>query len=83
VQLDQPALQGGGYGLSTVSHAELAENIVDVTLNRRFANPQAAAYFFIALASRDQLEHVHLSAGQSRAGHSLGKSHRDSGGTVP
>jgi hypothetical protein len=62
-QVDQPALQGRGYGLGTVGNAKFAENVVDVTLNRRLANRQADADFFIALASHDQFEHFHLSAG--------------------
>jgi hypothetical protein len=35
------------------------------------------------LASHDQLEHFHLSAGQIRAGHSLRKPFGDDGGNVP
>ena len=75
-QVDQPALEGGGGGLGSVGHAELAENVIDVTLDGRFADAQAGADFFIALASHDQLEHFHLSAGQIRAGHSLGQAAR-------
>src|SRR6185369_11337640 len=82
-QVDQPALEGGGYGLGAIGHAELAENIIDVTLDRRFANRQARAYFLIALASHDQFEHFHLSARQIRARHSLRQSHGDRGGNVP
>ena len=82
-QVNQPALQSGGHGLGTIGHAELTENVIDVTLDRRFANRQAGAYLLVALASHDQFEHLHLSAGQIRAGHSLGKPRRDSGGNVP
>ena len=82
-QVDQPALQSGSYGLDTVGHSELAENVIDVTLNRCVTNPQAGAYFFIALALRDQFQHLHLSAGQIGAGHSLGKPIGDRGGNVP
>ncbi len=45
--MDQPALQGGGGGLGAVSHAELAENVINVTLDSRLADAQAGAYFFI------------------------------------
>lgn len=62
-QVDQPTLQGGGYGLRTVGHSEFAENVVDVTLNRRLANPQAGGYFLVALALHDQFQHFHLTAG--------------------
>ena len=48
--MDQPALQSGGYGLGPVGYSELAENVVDVTLNSRFANLQADADLFIALS---------------------------------
>ena len=79
----QTSLQGGSGGLGSVSHSELAENVIDVTLNSRFGDLQAGRYFFIALPSHDQLEHFHLSAGQIRAGHSLGKPLGDKGGNVP
>ena len=82
-QVDQPALQGGGGGLRPVRHSQLAENVINVTLYSRLADLQAGAYFFIALASHNQLEHFHLSARQIRAGHSLGKPLGDAGGDVP
>lgn len=37
-QVDQPALQRSGDGLGAIGNAELAENVIDVALNRRFAN---------------------------------------------
>ncbi len=82
-QVHQPALQGGGGGLGSISDAELAEDIIDVTLNGRFADTQAGAYFLIALALHDQLEHFHLSAGQIRARHSLDQPLGNGGGNVP
>ena len=72
-KVDQPALQGGGGGLGSVSHAELAENVIDVTLDSRFADAQAGTNFLIALTAHDQFEHFHLSAGQIGARHSLGE----------
>ena len=48
-QVDQAALQRSRGGLRAISHAELAENVIDVTLNRRFADAQARAYFLVAL----------------------------------
>ena len=81
--MDQPALQGSGGGLGSVGHAELTENVIYVTLDSRLADTQAGAYFFIALALHDQLEHFHLSAGQIRAGHSFGKPLGDNGGDMP
>ena len=62
-QVNEPTLQGRGDGLGTVGHSELAENVIDMTLNRRFANRQTGADFLIALTSHDQLEHFHLPAG--------------------
>lgn len=37
-QVHQPALQGGGGGLGSVRHSELAEDIIDVTLHGSFAD---------------------------------------------
>src|SRR6266480_3820228 len=71
--MDQPTLQGGGGCLGTVGYSELAEDVINVTLYSRFADTEAGADFFIALALHDQLQHFHLSAGQIRAGHSLDK----------
>ena len=62
-QVDQPALEGGGGCLGTVRDAELTENVIDMTLDRGFADAQAGADFFIALASHNQLQHFHFPAG--------------------
>ena len=48
-QVDEAALEGGGYGLGAVADAELAENVFDVALDRRLADRQARTYFCISL----------------------------------
>src|SRR5688572_19388248 len=82
-QVHQTSLQCRRCRLGSISHSELAENVIDVTLNSGFADLQTGAYFFIALASYDQLEHFHLSTGQIGASHSLGKPLGDNGRDVP
>ncbi len=62
-QVNQPALQRCRGGLGSITYSELAEDVIDVTLDSRFADAETRAYFFIALAPYDQLEHFHLSAG--------------------
>ncbi len=71
--MDQPALEGGGGGLGAVCDAELTENVIDMTLDCGFADAEAGADFFIALASHNQLQHFHFPTGQVGAGHSLGQ----------
>lgn len=71
--MDQPSLQSRRCGLRPVGDPEFAEDVIDVTLDRCFADFQSDANLLIALTSHNQLEHFHFPGSQLGVGYSLGK----------
>src|SRR4051794_5688913 len=67
--MDDAALQGGGGGLGAACDAELAEEAVDVTLDRRLADAERRASLFVAEPAHYQLKNFMLSPRQVRAAH--------------
>jgi hypothetical protein len=72
--MHEPALQRSSGSLSSIGYTEFAQDVVDVTLHRGFANPETRTYFFVTLAAHDQLQYFHLSAGKVGTCHSLRQS---------
>src|SRR5688500_8577031 len=81
--MNQPALESGGRGLRSVSDAQLAQDVIDVTLDGRLTDTQANTDFFVALSLYDQFQHFLLAAGQVGARHALGKPLSNSRGNMP
>src|SRR5262249_5966615 len=63
------ALQGPGRGLRPIGYTQFAEDVVDVTLDRGFADRKHVGDLFVALAVDDLPEHLQLATGQFRRTH--------------
>src|SRR5207253_7429884 len=79
IQVDDAALQGEGRGVGAVADAELAQDIVDVNLDRAFRNRQVGGDDLIALALGDVFQDFKLARRQLRAVHALGQPAGDFG----
>jgi len=64
IEVNDAALEGGRSCLRPVGHAQFAEEIIDMTLYRGFADVQDAGYFFVTPASNNFLEYFKLPACQ-------------------
>src|SRR6266853_1035352 len=62
-QVYEAALQSSSCRLRAIVYAQLAEDAVDVTLDRCFAYVQPAGDCFVAVAGHDLFEHFDLSSG--------------------
>src|ERR1044072_9595172 len=71
-----PALQGAGGGLGSIGYAEFAEDVVDVTLHRRFADVERARDLLVTLPVHDFLQHLEFAHRQFRAAHAFGETLR-------
>ena len=80
--MDDAALEGGGGGLGSVCDAELAEDAVDVTLDRGLADAERGAYLFVAAAAHNQLKNFKLSARQVRPAHAAREPFGDDAGNL-
>ena len=69
LKMDDAALERAGGSLRAVGYTKLAEDVVDVTLDGRFANLQRACDLFIALAIHDFLKDLQLAQSQFRRRH--------------
>src|SRR6185369_560748 len=74
LEADDAALEGAGGRLSSIGYAELAEDIVDVTLHGRFADMKRARDLLIALPVHNLLKHLKLAHRQFRTAHAFGES---------
>ena len=61
-EVNNPSLQRRRRCLGSVGYAELAENVIDMTLHCGFADVQVSANLFIAFSSHDLLQHLELPA---------------------
>src|SRR6185503_17804283 len=77
LKMDDAALEGASGGLGAIGHAEFSEDVVDVTLHRRFADVQRAPNLLVRLTLHDFLKNFQLSVRQLRRAHSFRESFSD------
>ena len=69
--MDDAALEGTGGGLGAIGYTKLAEDVVYVTFDGGFANPQRTRDLFVALAIHNFLKDLQLSHRQLGAAHAF------------
>src|ERR1700726_3155894 len=75
---DDASLDRDGDGGGTVAHAELLEDVEEVSFDRRLAHEQLASDARVGQAARHALEHLHLPPGKIEiaVAHALHESRR-------
>jgi hypothetical protein len=63
VKVDNSPLQGGGRGLGAIGHPQLAEQAVDVGLDRGLGDVERGGNLFVAVPSHDQLQDLGFARG--------------------
>jgi hypothetical protein len=63
-EVNNATLERGRSSLCSVRHAQLAEEVIDMTLYCGFADVQDAGYFLVTPASDNFLEYLKLPARQ-------------------
>src|SRR5215213_4958211 len=69
LKMNDAALEGASGGLRAIGHTEFPEDVVDVALDRGFADAQRARDLLVRLTLHDFLKHLELSIRELRGVH--------------
>src|ERR1700677_620864 len=72
VKVHNSPLQRSGRSLGAIGDPQLAEQAVDVGLDRGLGDEQRRSNLLVAVAAHDQLQHLRLPPGERRRAHALG-----------